>query len=153
MSDNLDEGFTQIELLVVLGILAVVAAMTFPSFLTFDRGWTAERYAGRLAVELRRARASAISKGQTTSFVIFQDRDAVSAKSDGRQIPIPTGLRLKIDGVRAAPMRDRRAMILFFADGSASGGRILVTDDKGSTELSVEWITGAVETRHVLERL
>ncbi len=94
-----ERGFTLIEMLVVLAILALVSSLAFPAV---ERAFARERFraAGAdLELRLHTARATAIAQ------------NAVARFDPG---PLPQGLALTgpSDG------------IVFYPDGSASGGQI-----------------------------
>jgi general secretion pathway protein H len=116
-----EHGFTLVELLVVLTILALVAAMALPR-LSARLGPTAGERAAGLADQLRAAREQAISTARPT------------------QVPVDPAM------ARSEPPVDI-AVILFFPDGSSSGGRLLVEGAGPPAVIEIDDLTGRVRLR------
>ena len=55
------------------------------------------------------------------------------------------GVSLQVEGAASQGDGDAVAGIRFFADGSASGGRVTVTAESGQRHVMVHWLTGTVE--------
>lgn len=134
-------GFTLIEMLVVLAISALVAGLVFPSV---------ERMAGRagllsarslVAAELSLARADALRFDQPARVSIARDGKSL-AHGDGVAVPMPVDIR--IEGVPST--------IGFYPDGSASGGRILLSGKTLVTGLDIDARSGGVSARPVAPR-
>lgn len=114
-------GFTLIELAVVLAIVAMVAVVVLPRL-----GWivgAGDFAAAREHVvsELRIARGRAIEQRQTT--VIAPER----LGSAGVTLTV-----VPSDGIR------------FHADGSSSGGRVVLASGRREATITVDWLTGRV---------
>lgn len=116
-----ERGFTLIELLVVLTLLALVAALVLPR-LSARLGPTAGERAAGLADQLRAAREQAISTARPT----FVPVDPALAVPD----PPSAG-----------------ATILFFPDGSSSGGRLVVEGAGAPAAVEIDDLTGRVRLR------
>ncbi len=116
-------GFTLVELLVVLTLLALASAMVLPRFVA-STGPTARSQAAVLASTLRDARRQAVASAKPVSVPI--DRLQVAAQGpDGRPLP----------------------QILFFPDGSSSGGVLTVVVRDQRAVVEVDDLTGAVRLR------
>jgi general secretion pathway protein H len=112
-----DSGFTLIELLVTLALAGLLLALVPP---LLGKGTDAARLKHDrriIAAELRQARSQAIASGKS----------------------VPVHPRVS-DGVTLTIDND----IVFFPDGSASGGAIDLANKSGHARLSVDWLTGAV---------
>ena len=136
------DGFTLIEILVVLAIAGVMLGLVIGNGPMRSSGLQLRAAAGALAQTLRAARAQAI----------VGDHD-VSVAID------PANHRFAIDG---GPMRHLAAdmpvsvlppalpgpgpvrLIRFSPDGSATGGRILLGAGRSRQGITVEWLTGRV---------
>ncbi|RLA01873.1 MAG: type II secretion system protein GspH [Gammaproteobacteria bacterium] len=68
MTEMNNQGFTLIELVIVLVILSIMAAFALPRMATTDT--TVAAQANRLARDLRHAQAMAMNQGRTLSFDI-----------------------------------------------------------------------------------
>jgi prepilin-type N-terminal cleavage/methylation domain-containing protein len=125
-----DRGFTLVELLIVLAILALVAAVAFPRLLGRASGTSLGAAGEELRAALATARSAAIAK----------DRAVTVAGGDGAY---------RIDGVRhallSAPgvrIEVPRGGIEFYPSGGSSGGRIVLRGGDRSEALDVEALTG-----------
>jgi prepilin-type N-terminal cleavage/methylation domain-containing protein len=126
-------GFTLIEMLVVLAISALVAGLVFPAV---------ERIAGRaalvaaralVAAELAEARADALRFGRPVRVSVARDGQGLLI-ADGELVALPRGINLQ-----AVP-----AVLGFYPDGSATGGRLLLTGDALVTALELDARQGGV---------
>lgn len=113
-------GFTLLELLVVLAILGLTAAVLVPA--AGVRPGTAAAVAARdLVAGLRATRATALAAGRPASF-------AFDPHTAGRGVSV-----LVAEGGPA---------VTFFPDGGATPARFVV--QPGGHSVSVDWLTGAV---------
>lgn len=112
-------GFTLIEMLVVLAITALVAALGWPAA---ERAIAAAEFRGRAAqgaALLAETRARAIARHET---VRFQPGDAIAQA----RWTLPQG------------------GLAFFADGSASGGEAVLAARGRRARFAVDAATGAI---------
>lgn len=121
-------GFTLLEMLVVLGIMALVAGLGFPAV---QRGIAGARH--RLAISqveaaLIEARAEAIRSGGP---VTFRPPDADATVWRGAQPP------------RLVP---QERPLVFFPDGSATGGEIALEEQDARMTWRVRSADGRAET-------
>lgn len=142
-------GFTLLELVVVLFILALVTALVAPAF-SRSFGQAQLKAATReLAALCRFARTQAItSQGvlevvldrQTNSYWLngivqaspAQDTEHPVQDRQARLRALPTGVTLKSVVIDTGPLReDERGSIIFFPQGSSTGGSIDLSDEKG----------------------
>ena len=65
--------------------------------------------------------------------------------ADGMAHALAEGLDLNFVTARSELAGDKAGQIRFFPDGSATGGRITVTDGGQSYVVTVDWLTGAVD--------
>lgn len=79
MANNIsmrNRGFTLAELMISVGILAVMVALTIPSFGRFLQTWRLNGETDQLATMLRSARSAAVSKNINTVFVFDQNNES-----------------------------------------------------------------------------
>jgi general secretion pathway protein H len=117
---KIDEaGFTLIEMLVVLAVLALVSGIAFPAI---DRALAARQFelaASGIEAALHQTRARAIAGGVATAF-----RPDVTAGDVAIDLP--------------------RGGIVFFPDGSANGGVVSIVSGARKLRFPVDGATGEI---------
>ena len=138
-------GFTLIEIVVVLAILAVATALVLPSI---GRGTEALRLrseTGRVAALLREARLQAISQRRATRVTLDRSRNTLAliagdAEHPVRELAMPAGLRVTVaTGTES---------VAFSSRGMAHETRWLVEAGSGRRlAVDVDALTGRVTVR------
>ena len=136
-------GFTVLEVLLVVAILALAAAITAGALTGGFRGMELRSTAKEMAANLRYTRARAISTGQPQRFVVDPEAHAWTAPN-GRDGEIPQRLSIEFTGAREAQPIAGQGAIAFFPDGAATGGRITLAVDDAAWRIDVAWLTGEV---------
>lgn len=115
MSGTGDDGFTLLEMLVTLAVVALVASIGFPMLhstfdrMEFDRTVTETRYA------VRSARALAIGRGMRVQLVKLDDgRLSAAGNTFAESAPKSVTVTLPAAGIS------------FFPDGEAQAGEVIV---------------------------
>lgn len=138
------DGFTLLELLVVLAVMALVAAVTLPNLRLPGFASNAARAARQIASGLADARQQAIHTNRESAFVV----DLVE-----RSYRIGTNPAIRLAGIQGLILltaeRDvinaSRGMIRFYPDGSSDGGELSVRDANGATvTVRVNWLSGRI---------
>lgn len=126
-------GFTLIEMVVVLAILAVAVGLAVPLFGSRGAGAELNAAAIRLRTAIAEARATAIAEDRPVS---FRGDVAGGFWLDNRHRPLDgedRQLRILTAG---------GAAISFFPSGSSSGGRIVVQGPYARRQIAVDAVTG-----------
>lgn len=160
------KGFTLLELLVVLVLISILSALLAPRVGNSIRNMTLTGAAQKIAASLRYARSKAVSEKETyiavldlknSNLSIFtaQGYAAVSVPKLSVDVKEKSS-RVKVydlpEGVQLAKIKSGQRetdsglfQILFFPNGSTSGGWILLMNDVGKRcRIEVDVITGAV---------
>ena len=135
-------GFTLIEMLAVIVLIAIAVTVTAVSLRGRARGQL-EASAQRVAGGLRDTRTRAMATGKPQWFTVDLRGHAWAAPGrEAHAFPADAGVRV----TSAAQESDRSgvARIRYFPDGSSSGGNIVLSDDRRSTRVDVDWLTGKV---------
>lgn len=134
-------GFTLLETLVVLVILALVAAVVVPA-VSRGLGTSLNDMARDMHSGLRKVRSEAVNLQHSALFVLDLDGYTFKA-SDARKRDIPRNFELHAR-TASREMRNNRAGIRFYPDGSSSGGRIGISEGDTYVWLEIDWLTGRV---------
>ncbi len=144
MSPRSEHGFTLIELLVVLLIMGVLITLAPAAFQRVVPGLEMKASAREVAGLLREARGQAIRDNRETAVLI--DTAAKVYRLDQGATGHELSARLDISLVTAASERldEARGRILFFPDGTSTGGRVTLSRDDRKFDITVDWLTGLV---------
>lgn len=139
------QGFTLLELLVVLALATVLIGLVPPLISAAIPGVELKSSARRVAAGLRLAREEAIRTGRDTSFTIDLDERSFQVEGQGRRASLPKGLDLKLEVATAELESPQRGSIRFFADGASTGGRIILAHDGQGWQVGAQWLTGRIQ--------
>ncbi len=128
-----EAGATLIEMMVVLGILGLITAVTFPAWMSPLR--RVQLYEARAALvgHLRTARADAVRGGAPVTLELAQDGGGY--RWERREAVLPVGLI--VGGEPRA--------ITFFSDGASSGGVLKISGRGRSLAVEVDPASGLTE--------
>jgi|SRR5262245_30598792 general secretion pathway protein H len=140
-----DGGMTLVEVLVVMAVLALVAAIAMPSVRLPSRGPPLGVIAADIAAKLRAARALAIAQNREVAFAFDAKARTYAVESTGPPEPLPPEAELSITTARHLVRGSEEARLVFFADGTSSGGTIRLTHERRSIAIAVAWLTGVVD--------
>jgi general secretion pathway protein H len=134
-------GFTLLELLVVLGIVALLMTVVPPLLSAAAPGLRAKAAARDVATTLRGARAAAVTRGRPVD-VSFDAGVGQYVVSGATSQALPDGFMLApSDGGRAPASR---YTVRFYPDGSSSGFRARLGSPGHYYLVDVGWLTGLV---------
>jgi general secretion pathway protein H len=140
-----DEGTTLIEVLIVMAILALVAAVALPSVRLPDRAHSLRSIAADIAGRLRAARATALSENREVAFAFDAETRAYAVEGTGPPQPLPPAIDISITTAREFVRDAQDVKVMFFADGTSSGGAIKLTEARQSVTITIAWLTAAIE--------
>jgi type II secretion system protein H len=139
------KGFTFVELIVVMAILAAIAALVTPSFSRTIASARLRSAASDVRTSLARGRALAVAaaKERTVAFDLSRGEFGVDNEAV-RRLPGTIRLGAVLPGEER---RDRGSVrVRFFPDGSGEEAEISVTaEDGGTLRVTVDPLTGLSE--------
>jgi general secretion pathway protein H len=139
------KGFTLMELIVVMAILAAIAALVAPSFSRTIASARLRSAASDVRTSLARGRALAVAaaRERTVDFDLSRGEFGVDNEAVRR---LPETLRLGAVLPGGGRMERGSVRIRFFPDGSGDGAEISVTaEDGGTLRVTVDPLTGLSE--------
>jgi general secretion pathway protein H len=136
-------GFTLIELLVVLAIIGLML-MAVPKLVAGMPSVQLRAAADDIVATLRQLHDTAIRRRTTTRLVLDPAIRTYRLSTDAGTRVLPSVVT-RVDFVTVAVgLGQSPANILFYADGSASGGTIRLGHGNLSESIWVDWLTGRV---------
>jgi general secretion pathway protein H len=137
-------GVTLIEILVVLSIMAVVAAMAVPMLSGGVSGSELKGAAREVAAGLRFARSDAVATRQETRLVFDLEQHTFRIDRDARVHSLPKKAELKLFTAQSDIADEKTGAIRFYPDGGSTGGRLTIAAGERKYEVDVDWLTGRV---------
>jgi general secretion pathway protein H len=139
-----EKGFTLIELVVVMAIVALLLAIVLP-FGMHRRGHDELAQGAReLAAALRLARSRAILVNRPASFVVDVENGFYRPPGASAARAVPTGSRLSLFTAQEEQLSGTIGAIRFFPDGSSTGGGVALSLGAVRYDILVDWLTGGV---------
>lgn len=137
-------GVTLLELLIVLSIMAIVAAMVVPMFGDGVSSSEMKSAARQIAAALRVARSDALVTRQETRVVLNLEQRTFQVNRDPRQHALPKQLEMKLFTAQRDIVDEKVGAIRFYPDGGSNGGRVTIAAGERKYEIDVDWLTGRV---------
>lgn len=139
-------GVSLLEMLLVIALIGAASVLAAAAFSGGVGGMQLRAAAKEIAAQLRYTRTRAISSGAAQKFVIDPQAHTWQA-ADGRHGEIPPKLHVVFVGARQLQPSPGEGAIVFFADGSSTGGRVQVGLKDAAWNIDVAWLTGQVKSR------
>jgi general secretion pathway protein H len=140
-----ESGFTLLEIICVLAIIVMLAAIALPAFPRETSKAMLEAYALETAALLKADRNAAIRRGAAVATDLSAISRTIHSGATGRVLQLPQDV-----GFNAvlASQCDRHAAglaIEFLPSGMSCGGTIFLSRLGTTLEVRVAWLTGGVE--------
>ncbi|MCH8035913.1 MAG: GspH/FimT family pseudopilin [Proteobacteria bacterium] len=135
-------GFTLIEIMVVMAILALMLVLISPNFSTALPGVSLKAAARTLAGSLRHARSRAIALNEEVALAIDVETRRyaiVGGKTSGK---LPGKGEIRLFTAQSELIDATSGTIRFFPDGGSTGGGVTFIDGERRYRVLVDWLTG-----------
>jgi general secretion pathway protein H len=134
------------ELVVVMALLALALTIAVPSLRAPAGAVRLEPLAALVSADLRRAHAAAMTRGSPVAFAVDPARHGYRLEGLDRAVALPAAAGLTVAGDSRSLKAAAAGRIVFFPDGTSTGGRVTLSDGGGrAVAIGVKWLTGAVE--------
>ncbi|WP_374940813.1 Tfp pilus assembly protein FimT/FimU [Bradyrhizobium sp. SRS-191] len=143
--DGRTAGFTLIEMVCVLAVVALMAAVSLPAMSRQTSRPRLEAYALETASLLKADRNAAIGRGLAVNTRVDARARLISAGASRQVIRLPDDVRLETVLPRNCDDRPSFESISFFGSGMSCGGVITLTHLDAGYQIRVNWLTGRVE--------
>ncbi len=137
------EGFTLIEMLVVLTILAVTTTLVVPLVAGGSEGARLQMAVSDLATAFRLTRSAAITRNTDMSLMIDVDKRTFGSAVVSQRSFAPD-IDAKLTYAAGLGSGTTDGGFRFFPDGSSTGGDVTLSLRGKQTTLCVDWLTGVV---------
>jgi general secretion pathway protein H len=137
-------GVTLIELLIVLVLIGLMAALTVPVFSGGVSTTQLKSAAREVAAGLRLARSQAIAQRTEAVLELDVTGRAFRVLPDPRIHGLPSGIDIKLFTAQSDLVNDRLGTIRFYPDGGSNGGRVTLAAGERKFDVDVDWLTGRI---------
>ena len=142
-------GFTLLELVVVMALLALLLGLVLPGLLRTVKKERDRSNLRQFTTVLRLARSQAATSHQRVRVFLNKENGRYWLEGSNRQ-GVLAGMRLGDVRLVWKGTDRRQGYIAFYSDGTSSGGKLAMTDATGRVyNLDVEIITGKVTLKTV----
>ncbi|QPF93860.1 prepilin-type N-terminal cleavage/methylation domain-containing protein [Bradyrhizobium commune] len=144
-AQGFERGFALIEILCVLAIIALLAAIILPAIPRSTTRAKLESYAVETATLLKADRNSALRRQVWVATQVDAEARSIRSGVTGQTIRLPRDV--VVQATLASRCADRRTgrSIDFFPSGMSCGGVIALARPGMGYEVRVNWLTGGVE--------
>lgn len=140
-----NQGFTLLELLVVMFLLGLVYTLAGTALDTGSSGLSLKAATRQIAAGLRKARGTAVAERRETVWSLDVEARTFRLTGDPKRYDLPGNLAYKLFTAQSEVITDQAANIRFFPDGSSTGGRITISAGETNQSIDVDWLNGRVK--------
>lgn len=138
------QGFTLLELIIVLVVSVLGFAAVGSNISSGNQSTRLQAAARDMASALRYAHGQALVTRQPVSVSVNLDENSYRISNKDKVYFMDEQIEISVVVAEEEMQEGKEASIRFFADGSATGGRITLEWGKQLRRIDVNWITGAV---------
>lgn len=145
MTDRAEHGFTLLEMVCVLAIIAMLAAVLLPFIPRQTSRSRLQAYALEAATLLKADRNAAIRRQVDVATLVDAGTRSIRSGATSAVLQIPDDVRFDALLPQTCNRRAALSTISFFANGMSCGGTIALTRFDAGYEVRVNWLTGRIE--------
>jgi general secretion pathway protein H len=145
MNEAGQTGFTLLEMVCAIAIIAIIVAVLLPIGPRHTSRARLQAYALETATLLKSDRNAAIRARADVSTLVDAPSRAIRSGATSQTIRIPDDVRFDALLPQTCQQRAVLSTISFFADGMSCGGTIALARLDMAYEIRVNWLTGRIE--------
>src|ERR1700692_3149563 len=145
MSNDSERGFTLLEMVCVLALIAMMAAVLLPFIPHQTSRSRLQAYALQTATLLKADRNAAIRRGVDVSTLVDAGSRSIRSGATADMIRIPDDVRFDALLPQTCNGHETLSTIRLCARGMSCGGAIALTRLDAGYEIRVNWLTGRIE--------
>ena len=138
-----NRGFSLLEMLVVLAIVALTLSVLWPQISGRKNPHDARQAGLQIAALARDAQTQAIRKGRIATLSVDLRNRRVSGDATSRVFTFPDTIAVTMTAARSDIAIAQLGTITFFPDGSTSGASLIISSGTQTFRLLIDWLTGA----------
>ena len=140
-----EAGFTLLEMLCAIAILAMLAAVAIPALPRGTSRARLESYAIATAALLKADRNAAMRRNSEVATQVSAKTRVVRSGANGRVVRVPDDVEFETLLSARCGSISAGSGISFFPSGMSCGGVIALTRQAAGYEVRVNWLTGGIE--------
>ncbi len=145
MSRSSERGFTLLEMVCVLALIAIMSAVLLPLFPQHTSRSRLQGYVLQTAALLKEDRNAAIRRGTGVATLVDTGSRVIRSGANADMVRIPDDVHFETLLPRTCNQREALSTIRFFASGMSCGGAITLAREDVGYEVHVNWLTGRIE--------
>lgn len=138
------QGFTLLELMIVIVIIGVVLALSPPLFSSGVTSAEQRAVARSVAQTLRFARSEAIANRTDVGVEFNLENRTYQLPGGKRRGKWPETIALELTTTAAETVDPKHAYVRFYSDGGSTGGRVTLKVKEREYRIDIGWLNGRV---------
>ena len=145
MSRPSERGFTLLEMVCVLALIALMAAVLLPFMPRHTSRSRLQAYVLQTAALLKEDHNAAIRRGTGVATLVDTRSRVIRSGANTEVVRIPDDVDFEALLPRTCNRREALSTIRFFANGMSCGGAVTLTRADVGYEVRVNWLTGRID--------
>lgn len=138
-------GFSLIELMVVMAIVAFAVAIVVPNLGHAIGSQQYKNSMREMLLLMRSVREQAQQDSRTTELWLNVEEKTFGKSTDKKSFHLPANTKIAFETFEQGLKTDSTGVVRFYPDGTSSGGEITTDYDGLAMTLRVSWITGRIQ--------